>query len=474
MAEYPGSETERRIAPADLRRAVAAIFARLRGMDDADAALLAGALVNADQRGIHSHGTLRVPDYVDKLTKGGVDPRGRPGARQPQRRRARRRRAQRHGPDRGGLRHARRDRAGAHDACRRGGGGQQQPLRRDGFLGGDGAAARHDRHRHHQRHPDDGAVGRHRQDRRHQPAGGGHSRPAPSRRSCSTSPSAPPRTARSASIIRRATRSRRAGPSTPRGSPTTDAAAALDGLIQPIGGHKGVGLGIVMGMLVDAAFRSELRDRARQHEGRAARREGRPSVHRHRHRRLPAGRRSSSSASTRSAGRSRTAGAARASSASIRPGLLEWEFERRYAEEGIPLNDVTIAGIRDAGRKARHRGDAALTAAPTRLEPTHLPHAEVLGEAEPRSTHNGSPSAFWRILRGRPDCFGPAPQDEGVDIDHPAGQARLCRILSSIAARSCRALSAVGISTSTNLVSVCGCSWPIRSMSAEMTVPIMK
>ena len=40
--------------------------------------LLAGALVNADQRGIHSHGTLRVPDYVDKLTKGGVDPRGRP------------------------------------------------------------------------------------------------------------------------------------------------------------------------------------------------------------------------------------------------------------------------------------------------------------------------------------------------------------------------------------------------------------
>src|SRR5262249_42437413 len=33
------------------------------------------------------------------------------------------------------------------------------------------------------------------------------------------------------------------------GQPTTDAAAALDGLIQPIGGHKGVGLGIVMGIL---------------------------------------------------------------------------------------------------------------------------------------------------------------------------------------------------------------------------------
>src|SRR5204862_5780430 len=33
------------------------------------------------------------------------------------------------------------------------------------------------------------------------------------------------------------------------GRPTSDAAAALAGLIQPIGGHKGVGLGIVMGIL---------------------------------------------------------------------------------------------------------------------------------------------------------------------------------------------------------------------------------
>src|SRR5207237_423919 len=31
-----------------------------------------------DQRGIHSHGTLRVPEYVKKLTSGGVDPRGKP------------------------------------------------------------------------------------------------------------------------------------------------------------------------------------------------------------------------------------------------------------------------------------------------------------------------------------------------------------------------------------------------------------
>src|SRR5437899_2298922 len=77
MARYPGSENERRIVPDELRRAAAGIFVAC-GMDEADANLLAGALVAADQRGIHSHGTLRVPDYVEKLTRGGVDPRGRP------------------------------------------------------------------------------------------------------------------------------------------------------------------------------------------------------------------------------------------------------------------------------------------------------------------------------------------------------------------------------------------------------------
>ena len=59
MAEYPGSETERRIEPAELRTIVTRIF-RACGMDDADSDLLARALVNADQRGIHSHGVLRV------------------------------------------------------------------------------------------------------------------------------------------------------------------------------------------------------------------------------------------------------------------------------------------------------------------------------------------------------------------------------------------------------------------------------
>jgi LDH2 family malate/lactate/ureidoglycolate dehydrogenase len=47
-------------------------------MSPGDAALLADSLVAADLRGIHSHGLLRVPEYVEKLLRGGVDPKGRP------------------------------------------------------------------------------------------------------------------------------------------------------------------------------------------------------------------------------------------------------------------------------------------------------------------------------------------------------------------------------------------------------------
>jgi LDH2 family malate/lactate/ureidoglycolate dehydrogenase len=44
-----------------------------------DAHVLADSLVQADLGGVHSHGVLRVPEYVKKLTpSGGVDPRGRP------------------------------------------------------------------------------------------------------------------------------------------------------------------------------------------------------------------------------------------------------------------------------------------------------------------------------------------------------------------------------------------------------------
>ena len=77
MAIYPKSESDRLVHPDKLEAAVASIFVAC-GMDRADGGLLAGSLVHADRRGVHSHGVLRVPDYVRKLTVEGVDPRGRP------------------------------------------------------------------------------------------------------------------------------------------------------------------------------------------------------------------------------------------------------------------------------------------------------------------------------------------------------------------------------------------------------------
>lgn len=68
---------EQRIRANDLLAAVATIFEGV-GMAAPDALLLADSLVFADLRGIHSHGVLRVPEYVEKLTAKGVNPHGRP------------------------------------------------------------------------------------------------------------------------------------------------------------------------------------------------------------------------------------------------------------------------------------------------------------------------------------------------------------------------------------------------------------
>jgi LDH2 family malate/lactate/ureidoglycolate dehydrogenase len=70
-------DAERRISHVELLDLVRAVFERC-GMSPPDAHLLADSLVQADLRGVHSHGVLRVPEYVEKLTAGGVDPRGRP------------------------------------------------------------------------------------------------------------------------------------------------------------------------------------------------------------------------------------------------------------------------------------------------------------------------------------------------------------------------------------------------------------
>jgi LDH2 family malate/lactate/ureidoglycolate dehydrogenase len=71
------AETDERVHAGELQSLVRAIFER-RGMSADDATLLADSLVAADLRGVNSHGVLRVPEYVKKLTHDGVNPRGRP------------------------------------------------------------------------------------------------------------------------------------------------------------------------------------------------------------------------------------------------------------------------------------------------------------------------------------------------------------------------------------------------------------
>jgi LDH2 family malate/lactate/ureidoglycolate dehydrogenase len=72
-----GVENGVRVDAGALTGLVTDVFRRC-GMTESDAALLADSLVAADLGGVHSHGVLRVPEYVKKVTTGGVDPRGQP------------------------------------------------------------------------------------------------------------------------------------------------------------------------------------------------------------------------------------------------------------------------------------------------------------------------------------------------------------------------------------------------------------
>ncbi len=71
------TEREKRVEAGQLLELARRVFERC-GMEPRDAGLLADTLVTADLRGVHSHGVLRVPEYVKRLTRDGVDPRGRP------------------------------------------------------------------------------------------------------------------------------------------------------------------------------------------------------------------------------------------------------------------------------------------------------------------------------------------------------------------------------------------------------------
>ncbi|GAA1159275.1 Ldh family oxidoreductase [Kribbella jejuensis] len=67
------SDADRRVLvrPEWLEATVAAVFTAV-GFDSADAAEIAAALVEADLRGVSSHGVMLVPMYVERLNAGGV------------------------------------------------------------------------------------------------------------------------------------------------------------------------------------------------------------------------------------------------------------------------------------------------------------------------------------------------------------------------------------------------------------------
>jgi len=348
MAEYPGSEHETRIMPATLAADVAAIFAAC-GMSAEDAALLAGSLAAADQRGIHSHGTLRVPEYVDKLTKGGVDPRGRPALTS----------------DSGAALVI-----DAHNAM-----GQiaaafamQQAIARAQQVHVAIAAVRRSNHCGAMDHWAGMALA-------HGMIGVAMTNALPTMapwggidKIVGINPLAvaipageePPIVldiAFGATAHGKIRVYRQKGFPIPEGwafdaagNPTTDAATAMDGLIQPIGGHKGVGLGIVMGLLSSllsgAAYGTELGNMV---DGPKAGHDGHLflAIDVAAFQPLATVRARVDAASRQITASRRRAGVERL----YPPGLLEHEFAARYAIDGIPLNAETLEGIRAAGRR---------------------------------------------------------------------------------------------------------------------------
>ena len=345
MAEYPGSEHERRVTAERLEASVAGIF-RACGMSDADARLLTRTLVHADLRGIHSHGVLRVPDYVKKLTKDGVDPKGRPRILR----------------ETGGTLVV--DGANAMGQIAMAF-AMDQAIERAKIFGIAMAAIGHSNHCGAMdfwamRGLEHGMIG----------IAGTHALPTMAPwggldKIVGMNPLAiavptdlqPPLVLDIAFGMTAHGKMRvyhQKGLPIPEGwaydsegEPTTDAAAALEGLIAPSGGHKGIGLAVMVGILatllsgagyglesgnmVDGAYvgkdgqfciaiRVEAFQALAEFEARA------DKVSR------------AIQASRRRAGVSRL----------YSPGLLEAELERRYARDGIPLNDETIAGIEQA------------------------------------------------------------------------------------------------------------------------------
>jgi LDH2 family malate/lactate/ureidoglycolate dehydrogenase len=345
MAEYPGSERERRVTAERLEDSATAIFAAC-GMSDEDAGLLATTLVHADLRGIHSHGVLRVPDYVKKLTADGVDPRGRPSIVR----------------ETGGTLVVDGGNAMGQIAMAF---AMDEAIARAGTLGIGIAAVGHSNHcgamdfwaMRALPHGMIGIATTHALPTM-APWGGLDKIVGMNPLAVAVPTRAEPPLVLDIAFGATAHGKMRVyhqkGLPIPdgwaydaSGEPTTDAAAALAGLIAPSGGHKGIGLAVMTGILstllsgagyglesgnmVDGAFVGRdgqlcmaIRIDAFQPEATFRERADRLS------REIQTSR--------------RRAGVERL----YPPGLLEAELQRHYTSEGIPLNDETIAGIEQA------------------------------------------------------------------------------------------------------------------------------
>jgi LDH2 family malate/lactate/ureidoglycolate dehydrogenase len=77
MAGYLGMENERRVPAESLQRFIGEIF-KGAGLSGEHAELMAEIVVHTDARGIYSHGSQAVAGYVDRLLSGKINPKGQP------------------------------------------------------------------------------------------------------------------------------------------------------------------------------------------------------------------------------------------------------------------------------------------------------------------------------------------------------------------------------------------------------------
>lgn len=344
MAGYPESASEQRVPVDLLQSAVAGIY-RACGMGADDAFLVADSLVWADLRGIHSHGVLRVPEYAKKLRTGGVDPVGRP--------RIVREKTAALVID-GGNSMGQIGATFAMDAA----------IERARDTGVAFAAIRGSNHC--------GALGYYAvRALRHDMIGIAATNALPTMapwggldKIVGINPLAVAIPAGEESPVvldcafsysshgKIRVFHQKGEPIPPtwafdkHGRPTTDAGAAIEGLLQPIGEYKGVGLAIVFGLLATALSGASYgTDLGNMVEG------ARPGHDGHFCAAIDIeafiGRDEFKQRVDRAARQIRTSRRAADCSGLWAPGGVEAEIEARYRETGIPLNDATLAGLRN-------------------------------------------------------------------------------------------------------------------------------